>query len=303
MNNYQPPLGGKELKAATFEFTAWLLKKIENEQCGHFSVFDKWCASIIERLTKIGPEKDWAESVAEAAAASPQGRSFAGDFFRWRLFLDRWKQGRFVTYNQREESGINYVPRFGTEFGSDVFIMAQGAPHIMRWRGLPLMKTVFDFALYPRMLDEIRPQTLFEIGSGFGASALWFSDLLKISGSNAHVHSVDIKLVDRKHEGVSFYQGDCEKPDTLFPPEHLQTAPHPWLVIEDAHHNVLEVLGYMHGFLKTGDYLVVEDSDIKKDAIKRFTADHPGLYMVDTRYTDYFGRNATCSNDSIFTRL
>jgi cephalosporin hydroxylase len=54
--------------------------------------------------------------------------------------------------------------------------------------------------------------------------------------------------------------------------------------------------------LSAGDYLVVEDSDIKRDVIRRFIAEHPGCYLVDTRFTDNFGRNATCAADSIFER-
>ena len=298
-----PLLGGENLKTAARDFTAWLQKKIDAEQNGVFGIFDKWVARVVTRLAALNPDKPWEDVVEEGAARSPQGRAFAEDFFRLRLLLERWKQGRFVSYEQREVSRAHYDPRFGTEFGRDVFLMCQGAPHIMRWRGLPLMKTVFDFALYPLLLGEVRPKTVFEIGSGFGASAIWYADLLKTFGLDTRVHSVDITPVMQQHEGVRFYQGDCTTPSTLFPLEVLQTAPHPWMVVEDAHHNVLEVLLFMHPFLRQGDYLVVEDSDIKKEDLRQFTASFPDLYHVDTRYTDYFGRNATCSNDSIFVRL
>ena len=54
--------------------------------------------------------------------------------------------------------------------------------------------------------------------------------------------------------------------------------------------------------LMPGDYLVVEDSDVKRDDIRTFVTAHPGGYLVDTRFTDNFGRNATCAADSIFVR-
>ena len=88
----------------------------------------------------------------------------------------------------------------------------------------------------------------------------------------------------------------------MFAPELLRSAPHPWLVVEDAHHNVAAVLERFHAFLKSGDYLVVEDSDVKRDALRNFVGAHPGDYLVDTRFTDYFGRNATCAADSIFVK-
>ena len=73
--------------------------------------------------------------------------------------------------SQRERSGAHYHPRFGTEFGTDVLLTCQGAPALMRWRGMPLMKNVFDFAMYPALIAELRPRTIFEIGSGLGGSA------------------------------------------------------------------------------------------------------------------------------------
>jgi len=112
-----------------------------------------------------------------------------------------------------------------------------------------------------------------------------------------------IAEVQMQHPRVHFYKGDCSSPDTLFPGDLLQTAPHPWLVVEDAHHNVSGVLDLLHHFLIPGDYLVVEDSDVKRDAIRAFVDAHPGDYLVDTRFTDNFGRNATCAADSIFVRV
>ena len=41
---------------------------------------------------------------------------------------------------------------------------------------------------------------------------------------------------------------------------------------------------------------------MKRQTLREFSAAHPGDYLVDTRFTDYFGRNATCAADSIFIR-
>jgi hypothetical protein len=37
-----------------------------------------------------------------------------------------------------------------------------------------------------------------------------------------------IAEVQMQHPRVHFYKGDCSSPDTLFPGDLLQTAPHPW---------------------------------------------------------------------------
>jgi cephalosporin hydroxylase len=116
------------------------------------------------------------------------------------------------------------------------------------------------------------------------------------------VHSVDKIRVERDHPGVSFYQGDCATPESIFDIHLLRGEPHPWLVVEDAHHNVRAVLDHVSAFMQPGDYLVVEDSDVKRQTLREFTVAHAGEYLVDTRFTDYFGRNATCAADSIFVR-
>jgi len=165
-----------------------------------------------------------------------------------------------------------------------------------------LMKNVFDFAMYPALIAELRPQTIFEVGSGLGGSAIWFADHLTLCGIAGRVHSVDRVRVAAEHPGVEYFEGDCSDPEHLFDAELLRTAPHRWLVVEDAHHNVGGVLEHFHKYLSPGDYLVVEDSDVKRETLRQFVAAHPGAYLVDTRFTDNFGRNATCAADSIFVR-
>ena len=43
---------------------------------------------------------------------------------------------------------------------------------------------------------------------------------------------------------VNFLLGDCNKLEEVFPPEKLAEFSHPWLVIEDAHVNLISVADY-----------------------------------------------------------
>jgi cephalosporin hydroxylase len=270
---------------------------------GLHSIFDRWLQRVLTQLLNFDPSRAWGDSVRENALRSPaQGQILQWDLQRLRQFLDRWRQGRFVDYLQRERSGVLYHPRFGTEFGADVLLTCKGAPSLMRWRGVPLMKNVFDFAMYPMLLAELRPQSIFEVGSGLGTSAAWLADTLLSLGITGNVHSVDLTKAQIEHSSVTYHQGDCSNPERLFDLELLRSATHPWLVVEDAHHNVEAVLLHLHRFLVPGDYLVVEDSDVKREDIRGFLAMHPGNYLVDTKFTDNFGRNATCAADSILVR-
>ena len=296
-------IAGDELKAAALRYIGETRAKIEGEQKGLRSIFDSWLQRVLTQLISFDETRSWEESARENAVRTPgEGQCLQWDLQRLRQFLDRWRQGRFVDYAQRERSGIHYHPRFGTEFGVDVLLTCQGAPLLMHWRGIPLMKNVFDFAMYPALIAELRPRTIFEVGSGLGASALWFSDHLQFGGIEGRVYSVDRAKPAIEHPNVRFFQGDCSEPEHLFDRELLQSAPHPWLVVEDAHHNVGGVLEHFHPYLAAGDYLVVEDSDVKREPLRRFSGMHAGAYLVDTRFTDNFGRNATCAADSIFIR-
>ena len=104
-------------------------------------------------------------------------------------------------------------------------------------------------------------------------------------------------------EGVQFLAGDCSSPESLFGAELLGSAPRPVLFIEDAHVNVGQVLAYIDRFLQSGDYLIVEDSYDKSDDLNAFLGQRPGRYAVDTRYTDFFGRNATSAINAILVKL
>lgn len=295
-------IAGDALKAAALRYSGEMRVRVQNEQGGLLSIFDGWFTRVVARLLQFDPARFWEDSVRDYASQSPQGRDLQWDLMRLRLFLDRRQQGRFVEFSERERAAAFYQPRFGTEFGVDVQLTCQGAPSLIHWRGTAMMKNVFDFAMYPALIEELRPGTVFEIGSGLGASAVWFADTMTCCGSPGHVHSVDLNKARLAHPQVSFYQGDCANPERLFDPELLRSAPHPWLVVEDAHQNVAGVLAHMHEFLASGDYLVVEDTDVKREAIRAFIGAHPGDYLVDTRFTDNFGRNATCAADAIFIR-
>ena len=204
-----------------------------------------------------------------------------------------WCRTRRASAREGEQSEIRSPER----------MMSQGRAECLTWKGMPLFKTVFDFAIVPMLIWELKPATVFEIGSGTGASACWMADILSAFGLAASVYSVDLKAIGRTHPGVHFVVGDCMLPSSLFGAELLRSAPHPYLVIEDAHENVGEVLSYLDGFLNQGDYLFVEDSIEKQGVLKSFLSERPNRYLVDARYADLFGRNATSAIDSILVRV
>ena len=172
------------------------------------------------------------------------------------------------------------------------------------YRSVPMVKNVFDLALYPTLLWDVRPRTIIEIGSYYGGSALWMADLTAAYGLDTRIVSVDIlKVWTARHERVTFVTGSGRDLAAVLPDAVLDRLPRPWLVIEDADHSyetTTAVLNHFHPRLHPGEYVVVEDTATSPPALaglRQFLAEHPDDYAVDSRYCDFFGTNVTwCVN-------
>ncbi|WP_377454527.1 CmcI family methyltransferase [Rhodococcoides fascians] len=204
------------------------------------------------------------------------------------------QMGRFVEYAHRRAIAGN-LPDFFTS------ITAQGMNGPVVWAGRPTMRSVWDFALAPLMVDEIRPRTIIELGTASGGGTTFWADLQKLNGLKPNVVSMDIDPPDFVHEGVTLLRGDSNRIGDGLPDDLLASLPHPWLIIEDAHVNIAGVLEHIDRFTRASDYLIVEDVEAES-TLGPFLAARPGRYQVDTFFTDYFGHNATCAPDQIFRR-
>lgn len=288
-------IAGARLKRAASELFEDVRARVAARQQGVPTFFDNFVLRTIGQLRQLDLVRPWEQSCA--SLAGPDGERLRSGLLRLRRYLTRRAAGRYVELAARRRTA---VPR--SEVDGATMAMSQGTDACLAWRGRPLFKTVFDLALYPMILWDVKPGTVIELGSGSGASAVWLADHLTGYGMEAGVLSLDLRAPALDHPGVSFISGDCERIAEALPASLLSGLPHPWVVIEDAHVNVLGVLSYLHDHLETGDYLIVEDSTIKTAALDSYIERFPDCYLVDTHYTDFFGRNATSCFDSIFRR-
>jgi cephalosporin hydroxylase len=290
---------GEALKDAVRQLAAELEAKMAGPQQGVGTFCDHALLGFIAQLEQIDASRPWEEGLSHL---SDSVQSLRLAFQRVQLLLARRAQGRFVEYEDRRRS----VPA-GLHGPSDLgyfdTVMSQGAFDCLRWKGLPLFKTAYDAAIYPMLLWDLKPRTILELGSGCGASATWLVDLAAAFGLSPAVYSVDLKAPPLSDGRITFLEGDLNAVEAVLPEPLLRRATHPWLVVEDAHVNVEGVLRHVHPHLAAGDYLVVEDSAGKQNDIRRFLATVPGCYKVDAYYTDFFGRNVTCAQDSILVRM
>lgn len=176
------------------------------------------------------------------------------------------------------------------------------------YKGLINIKSPFDLAMYARLIWELQPRTILELGSFQGGSGLWFADQMSILCDNpGEVHSFDLHTKriheNAKHPLLTFHQVDLSNVDTL-DKNLLMSLPHPWLVIDDAHVQVFSIFSYLSPILGSGDYYVIEDviTMLNKEVFDGLQLVEQAGFLVDTYYTDAFGINVTCAPNAWFRK-
>lgn len=205
---------------------------------------------------------------------------------------------RFVPFSDR-----SHPPDKSSKFFFEYsLIHGQGINHSMHWKGMQLIKGVYDYSLYPILLWNEQPKTIIEIGSGNGASAIWMADLMKSYELKTKVISLDIIEVQHNRADITFIKDDAENIPTLFPKEQLEKLEHPWLIVHDEHFHIDLALSHFSQYMEKGDYFFIEDSRKFQGVIGNFLTQSDNTLLVDTMYTDYFGRNTTSAENSILRK-
>jgi cephalosporin hydroxylase len=185
------------------------------------------------------------------------------------------------------------------------------------YRGIQMAKYPFEIALYMRLIWEMRPGTIIEIGTNRGGAAIWMADMLNLFGISGRVVAVDLNVPQPSYvpTNVEFLQGDAYDIGKALTPDILASLPRPWIVIEDSEHTYGATKGILNFFdphMHSGEYIIVEDTCVgemgAKDwdeqpgkAIDEFLRERPNAYEIDARYCDQYGRNVT-SNPNGYLR-
>lgn len=198
----------------------------------------------------------------------------------------------------------------------------QNGTMMYSYKGIPTYKSPFDIALYQLLLWEQKPRTLIEIGSKWGGSALWLSDVLRSYGVDCAIHSIDIQPPENcEFPGVVFHQGDGRMLAETLSFDFLARMDRPLMVIEDADHRpvtTLAVLRFFDCWLRPGEYIVIEDGIVDdlfdrerldelqggpRLAIADFLEERGGDYEIDARLCDFFGSNSTWNVNGYLRRV
>jgi cephalosporin hydroxylase len=216
-------------------------------------------------------------------------------------YLRRESAERFVAWRRRQQlvAELDGEPIRGTELGFRQMLYSQGAGPTFHWRGVPCFKSSYDIAIYAMLIDELQPGTIVELGSGAGGSALLLADLCTAMGLTTQIISVDKAIGEVTDSRIDFVRADCSEWLEAVAKAKTQFR-RPCLVVEDFHGDLAGFFRNLDSILEAGDYLVIEDSFPKQKRIAEMMADRP--YLIDSKYTDFFGANCTSAVNSIFVK-
>ena len=204
-----------------------------------------------------------------------------------------------------------------------VYAAQQGLAQAIEYLGLPHLKMAWDLTLYSMAIEELRPQSIIELGTAAGAHAMWLGDEARKRGLRTSVHTFDIKSAHEiataygieadtwqelmRQRGVTFHgEADLNHAQVVLPDTLLRSLPHPWIVIEDAHANTAAVVKRLFRYMEPGDYLVIEDirfADRKRHEWFAFLRECADTCAIDLKYTDFFGVNQCCAPDGWVKKL
>ena len=251
-----------------------------------------------------------AEEILEADPGQPEAREL----------LDLVRPVTEAPWQDERPRAGQQIRSYASEIPKAFLDRLQGSVHHYTYKGVQMVKSPFELALYPLLLWNLKPRTILEIGSKEGGSALWFADMATMLGIDAHVVSIDLlRVAGIKHDGITFLGGDGRNLGGTLPDEFLAGLPHPWLVVEDADHlevTSTAVLEFFDPWLQVDDYIVIEDGILSSlfpetypgcssgphQAVKRFLSANGDRYRIDAMYCDFFGHNVTWASNGFLRK-
>lgn len=187
------------------------------------------------------------------------------------------------------------------------------------YHGVRTLKFPSDMWNYQEIIFERGIDWIIETGTRHGGSALFFKNTLAARKATGYVISVDIDSdsnVMREDKDIQFVIGDSASQETV---SHvfgmLPEERGPIFVILDSDHAKGHVLRELEAYvprMKSGDYLIVEDSNVNGhpvrpdfgpgpwEAIQEFIKLNPGTLIPDKQRERKFG--ATAAPDGYYIK-
>eukprot|EP01084_Bolivina_argentea_P100207 179977_1 len=197
-----------------------------------------------------------------------------------------------------------------------------------------LLKDPFDESILKQLLFEIKPRTIFEFGTFTGSSASYIKMILnEFELNESKILTFDIKEefrnkeIDDKRGFIEYVVCDLNVSDLnnieqLSKNKLLNEYEHPWLIIDDAHCDIYHLLNHFdENGMKKGDYIIIEDTlhplqtiweeniaenkpkNKKLVGLRAWLIENENKgYLVDSKYCDLWGYNATWNVNGYITK-
>lgn len=207
---------------------------------------------------------------------------------------------------------------FKSPFPPEVLASIQKGVMRYSYKDIRCLKSPIDLAIYLKLLWDLKPRTIIEIGSQAGGSAVFFSDIAQVFGLDAHIYSIDLEPPPIEDTRISFLRGDVNQLKATFSEHGLNKCPRPWYVNEDSAHTYQGCLAALHVLadeMLPGDVLAMEDGNLVElglsdrydggpnRAIAEFFETRPDVFEIMTHICDMFGQNATYNPNGYLRKL
>lgn len=180
----------------------------------------------------------------------------------------------------------------------------------VKFMGVPCYKSVSDMWNYQEILAELKPALIVEFGTRFGGSALYFSVIGRAINPALRVLSVDISHEDVfpqvfADSAIHMMTASSTDPSVAIAIRRMREVyPGSVFFILDSDHSkahVLAELELLRDVVASGDYLIVEDSNINGhpvlpgwgegpyEAIEEYRMRYPEDYSLDSEREGKFG--------------
>jgi cephalosporin hydroxylase len=159
------------------------------------------------------------------------------------------------------------------------------------WVGVKTLKSPSDMWSYQEILSSLKPSVVLEFGTRFGGSALFFAAVMRQIGRRFRVLSVDIDAEtiseQTKHDpDIELVTGSSIDPTVALRIAALRNEyPGSAFAILDSDHSkahVLEEMKLLRPLLVSGDYMVVEDSNVNGHPV--YASHGPGPFEAMEEY-------------------
>jgi cephalosporin hydroxylase len=159
------------------------------------------------------------------------------------------------------------------------------------WIGVKTLKSPSDMWNYQEILTSLRPSLVIEFGTRFGGSALFFADVMRQIGNRFKLLSVDVDASNisertRRDPDVELLTLSSVDPRVAERITGLRREyPGPVFAILDSDHAEAHVLAEMKSIrpvLVSGDYLIVEDTNVNGHPV--YASHGPGPFEAMEQY-------------------